>query len=65
MTIAATRKARRIAANIAELLELLRKAISDSISPVTKKTLENHAGPMLLFSGLFPLLHSGSAPMWK
>src|SRR6516162_5550480 len=28
----------------------------NSISPVTKKTLENHAGAMLPFSGLFLLL---------
>jgi hypothetical protein len=37
------------------------RAISDSISPVTKKPLENHAGPMLPFFGPFLLLHSGSA----
>jgi len=28
----------------------------NSISPVIKKTLENHAGAMLPFSGLFLLL---------
>jgi hypothetical protein len=37
------------------------RTISDPISPVTKKPLENHASAMLPFSGLFLLLHSVSA----
>jgi len=47
--------------NIAKLPAIAARAISVSISPVTKKTLENHAGAMLPLSGLFVLLHSGSA----
>jgi hypothetical protein len=47
--------------NIAKLPAIAARAISVSISPVTKKTLENHAGAMLPLSGLFLLLHSGSA----